>query len=85
MLNYLYLIVLGVVASFWGYYAFRVRHLKNKLVQSEKSLQKAREQTQVLTIQRQNYQEKQKNESTSHNLKRSELVERMQQSGDLRD
>lgn len=85
MMNYLYLGVIFGLAGLWGYAHFRVKHLKSRLEKTQEKLTALETQKAVAETQVKHFEVRKKHEENSHSARRDDVIERLHQSGDLRD
>lgn len=85
MTSYLYLGVIFGIAGLWGYAHFRVKHLKSRLEKTQEKLTALEAQKAVAETQVKHFEVRKKHEENSHSARRDDVIERLQQSGDLRD
>lgn len=85
MMSYLYLGVIFGLAGLWGYAHFRVKHLKSQLEKTQEKLTALEAQKAVAETQVKHFEVRKKHEENSHSIRRDDVIERLQQSGDLRD
>lgn len=79
------LIILGLVALFLTCVGWRLRRIKKRMEQMTKEVTTLKNENAVLETQAKHFQVRQKNEEIHRNTNRDELINSMQEQGDLRD
>nr|DAW76812.1 MAG TPA: Protein of unknown function (DUF2681) [Caudoviricetes sp.] len=85
IMSNLYLIALSAVGLVAGFYYLAARRRQKQVTELTTRLAEKEQQNQVLTTRINNQQERKRNESKAINANRSQLIDSLQQSGDLRD
>lgn len=85
MMNYLYLGVIFGLAGLWGYAHFRVKHLKSRLEKTKEKLTSLEAEKAVVQAQVKHFEVRKKHEENTRSTRRDDVINRLQQSGDLRD
>ena len=76
---------IGIFALLGAYVMFTLKHAHRKIEQLLKSNAQLQTQKSVAETQAKNFEVRKKNEENTRNTSRDDVINRLQQSGDLRD
>ena len=81
-------VIIGIATVIIGlivYFSIKVAQAKKTITHYQQIAQQLQQQKAVADAQVKNYQEKAKNEENSRSVSRNDVINRLQQTGDLRD
>lgn len=81
-------VIIGIATVIIGlivYFSIKVAQAKKTITHYQQIAQQLQQQKAVADAQVKNYQEKAKNEENSRSVSRDDVINRLQQTGDLRD
>lgn len=82
---YIWLTIIALLGALFGFLWIKVAQAKKKIATYQQITERLKQQQAISQAQIKNYQEKAKNEENSRNVSRDDVVDRLQQAGDLRD
>ncbi|KGQ39842.1 hypothetical protein JP35_04975 [Gallibacterium anatis] len=82
---YIWLTIIALLGALFGFLWIKVAQAKKKIATYQQITERLKQQQAISQAQIKNYQEKAKNEENSRSVSRDDVVDRLQQAGDLRD
>ncbi|KGQ31913.1 DUF2681 domain-containing protein [Gallibacterium anatis] len=82
---YIWLTIIALLGALFAFLWLKVAQAKKQIAAYQQIAERLKQQQAISQAQIKNYQEKAKNEENSRNVSRDDVVDRLQQAGDLRD
>lgn len=82
---YIWLTIIALLGVLFGFLWLKVVQAKKQIATYQQIAERLKQQQAISQAQIKNYQEKTKNEEKSRSVSRDDVVDRLQQAGDLRD
>lgn len=82
---YIWLTIIALLGALFAFLWLKVVQAKKQITTYQQIAERLKQQQAISQAQIKNYQEKTKNEENSRSVSRDDVVDRLQQAGDLRD
>ncbi|MBP4133537.1 DUF2681 domain-containing protein [Gallibacterium anatis] len=82
---YIWLTIIALLGALFAFLWLKVAQAKKQIAAYQQIAEQLKQQQAISQAQIKNYQEKAKNEENSRSVSRDDVVDRLQQAGDLRD
>lgn len=82
---YIWLTIIALLGALFAFLWLKVAQAKKQIATYQQIAERLKQQQAISQAQIKNYQEKAKNEENSRSVSRDDVVDRLQQAGDLRN
>lgn len=82
---YIWLTIIALLGALFAFLWLKVAQAKKQIAAYQQIAERLKQQQAISQAQINNYQEKAKNEESSRSVSRDDVVDRLQQAGDLRN